>query len=240
MHLFHSSSLRISRLPILFLALSAVASCTSTSSLSGAQAVDRITDRLVESAELRTDVRSLRVCVHWIREVNPQAGVRVSEIGSRHGRGKGVEQELQHRFIDSLSNRLNVIEFELAEQEDPEVMTSGMEALIEAYGVTHILVGDFVRRGKELDVSVRLVEADTLLIVASANGPIPIAALGDDIRGYHRHPMSLVPFSGIRPAEGAGELAGVWTGDSESANDQRMSSTPLPVAGSVSVSVSAL
>ena len=180
MYELHSSSSRVLRLPILVLGLAAAASCASTSSRSGTQAVDRISDRLVEAAELRADVRAMRVCVHWIHELNPGTGARVMGSTLAHGGRGELEIKLQHRFIDSLSNRLNVVEFELAEKENPEVMSSGMMALMEAFDVTHILVGDFVRRGDGLDVSVRLVDAETFLIVASASGVVPVAALGDD------------------------------------------------------------
>ena len=176
----HLSSSRILRLPILVLGLAAAASCASIGSRSGAQAVDRITDSLVETAELRTDIRTLRVCVHWIHELNPPAGSRTMDIVMGHGGGAAMELQLHQLFIDSLSNRLHVIEFELAEGENPEVMSSGMKALVETFGVTHLVVGDFVRRRHELDVSIRLVDADTLLIVASASGVVPIAALNDD------------------------------------------------------------
>jgi len=196
----------------LTLGIALAAGCAATGSRTGTEAIERITDRLVDAVELRADVRALRVCVHWIHELNPDTGAPMIEGVSQHGGGNVIGTELQHRFIDALSNRMNVVEFELAENEDPELMSGGMQGLMETFGVTHVLVGDFVRRGGALDVSVRLVDAGTLLIVASANGIVPIEGLSDEIRdALDEKPMYRISprsHAGVAPADLDHDAAG--------------------------------
>jgi len=176
----HFSLWNVTSLAALLLAFLATTGCATTGTRVGSPAIEAITKRLIEGAELRTDIRSVTACVHYIHSLKPKAGTSAMRGVSGHGGNSPIGAELQQKFVVALSNHLNVVEFELIEASNPDLVMGNLKGLGASFGVTHVLVGEFVRREEELDVSVRLVDSESLLIVASASGFVPLRDLSDD------------------------------------------------------------
>ncbi len=77
-----------------------------------------------------------------------------------------------------------------------ESVTSGFEQALKETNATHLVVGEFVRRGNKLRVSVRLIDVDTGLIIATARGFVHVDELSDRAR---RAALDLPAASGSGP-----------------------------------------
>jgi TolB-like protein len=134
--------------------------------------VDRIAERLVQSARERADLRQLRVWVAEIRETRPKT-TRASATGDDL-----IGLQLEHELVIALATRLNVVESELLEptQDTPAKNVLGESAA--ARGATHVLVGDYVRQRDVLQITVRLIDANSRLIVAAARGEVKLSQVG--------------------------------------------------------------
>jgi hypothetical protein len=75
----------------------------------------------------------------------------------------------------ALANRLNVIESEIVTPR-PAEPASTLGDLASTYGVTHLIVGDISAASGELVVPVRLIDAETHIIVAAAIGTVALPA----------------------------------------------------------------
>jgi hypothetical protein len=135
--------------------------------------VERLAERLVQTARERTDLRQLRVWVAEIHETRPQTA-RASAGGASDDL---IALQLEHELVIALAMRLNVIDSELVEP----AATGASAALVEraaAQSATHVLVGDYVRQRDVLQVTVRLIDADSHLIAAAARGTVRLAQVG--------------------------------------------------------------
>jgi hypothetical protein len=142
--------------------------------------VDQLAERLVLTAKERADLRQIRVWVAEIRETRSQPtvptanGMPADLIGVR----------LEHELVIALATRLNVVESELLE---PGLVTTARAALGESAaqrGATHVLVGDYVRQRDAIQITLRLVDADSRLIVAAARGSVKLSEIG--LMGFDR------------------------------------------------------
>jgi len=140
--------------------------------------IERLADTLVRAAEVRIDVSAMRLCVHefqgstaeqvyghWVK----QQGLELSSVGAA----------LEHEFMVALSSRLHLLDSSLAGPGAPRLHADPLEAVADHVGATHALVGSFMRRDDQLAVSVRIVDARSLLIVAAARGVVPFAPLAE-------------------------------------------------------------
>ena len=160
----------------LSIALVIFSACVSSGEKSsGTKAIENIADRMIDAAERRIDVRNLRVSVQWIHNLGPTHTSGMWDTS--HGSQEGIGRRLQHEFVIALSRRLNVIEIELLTEEVEGLMAGGVSSLVTNYGITHVLVGDFVQEGNDLNVQVRLVDAESYQIVAAASGTISVRSL---------------------------------------------------------------
>jgi len=141
---------------------------TAPQTVPGAQeSVCAIVDRLVCIAELRTDLRSLRVSIHEFRRDAAAVDARVVSDRAREDR---IRHALEREFLLVLANRLYVVETGAASAAEDDAQAAPS-------GPTHLLVGDYVDRGEEIVLSVRLVDAHTGVIVAATRGTVPVPAL---------------------------------------------------------------
>jgi hypothetical protein len=130
--------------------------------------VERLAERLVQSARERADLRPMRVWVAEIRETRQET----ARVSVRESSGDVLGLRLEHELVIALAARLNVIESEVGEAE----LTAGAGAALgeraAARGATHVLIGDYVRQRDRLQLTVRLIDADSRLIVAAARGEV--------------------------------------------------------------------
>ncbi len=214
-----STSLRstISTATVALLAL-LVAGCTSTGTggagvaRSDARPLAALAEDLVRTAELRTDTSRVKVVVTGFQPAERD----VTAFGSaslQRMRDEAIGEKLVHEFVMALANRLNLIETELLEGASPS-RGADETAFVRAHGATHVLAGTWVRREDVLDISVRLIEVDTRLITASAQGVVPLKALGDSLLAEPASRESIAPFEGLRrvPPERVAETPPVFTG----------------------------
>lgn len=139
---------------------------------SAQQCVSAIVDRLVCIAELRADLRSLRVFIDEFRPDPLESSTRVVSDRARRDR---IRHALEREFLLVLANRLYVVETEPASVLDS--VYADPDAPIVPHGPTHLLVGDYVDRGEDVVLSVRLVDANTGVILAATRGSVPVSTL---------------------------------------------------------------
>ncbi len=166
-------------------------------------AVAKIADQLVKSAELRADLSTMRVIVYGNQEARPEKGLAYRNLSNPEELGF-ITRELEHEFMLALSGKLHLLDVELAGTNAPKLGQTSIQDAAEHYAATHVLVSEFVRHGDDLVVSARLIEAGTLLIVAAARGVVSVKQLSDYGRlalGEH------VPFEPAVSAGGALEQA---------------------------------
>ena len=144
------------------------------------KSVEEIGIRLVDAAQARFNVGSMRVWVYEIHETGPEPVVAVARYGVQpHHGGDEIGVALEHEFTIALSNHLYLVEAEFYTPLLGRTSGATQGDLAAARGATHLLVGDYQRKGSELLVSVRLVDVESRLIVAAASGVVPLAELGD-------------------------------------------------------------
>lgn len=160
-------------------ALLATAACATTPERPAPDAgpgleasVGRIAERLVRSAELRTNLRSVRTRIDTIEPEHGTAGRFAADEGERIG--TVLRRELMLVLVDDIY----LVDSD-ADPHDRATLGEVSRAADAPPGATHRLVGDYVCVGGDVYLSMRLVDARTHVIVAAARGPIPLAALGD-------------------------------------------------------------
>jgi FlgO protein len=146
-----------------------------------AEPVAALADDLMRSLEQRKDPRTMMVLVYEIHEVNtsnPHSGQGgdeeahiESEIGTR----------LEHELVVALSGKVNIVESEHADGRSAGPGDAGLRELAESYGANAVLAGDFVEKQGELHVTLRIVDIESMLIVAAASSMIPRSSLGQDL-----------------------------------------------------------
>ncbi len=154
----------------------AVSGCASVPA-EGRTSLDEIGTQLVEAAEFRANLGAMRVWLYEVHEIQPEAASGRSGVGRGHGDDL-IGAALAHEFVIALSGKLNLVDAELFTPQTFQESDASLGDRAAAYGVTHLLVGDYVRSGDELAVSIRLIEADSRLIVAAARGVVLRAELG--------------------------------------------------------------
>ena len=123
-----------------------------------------IAEQLIEAAELRANPNNMRVLVHF----------RTGD----DSRLAPVTSELERELITSLTGRLHLFDSGLTSN----TVRHDLEALVERLDVTHALVCDTALKHDRIVLSLRLVEHDSLRIVASAQGGVPLTELSDESR----------------------------------------------------------
>lgn len=134
--------------------------------------VSLIADHLVESARQRVELSQIRVVVREIgRLPSPPIDRRATGVPTQ--RADPISDALEHDFMIALASRVNVVESGIlgpTVQQIPAAST--LSELASSYGATHLLVGSYQRNEEVLVVSVRLIDADTKIIVAAARGKV--------------------------------------------------------------------
>ena len=176
-----SSPRAIRGTPAVLLAAVLVGSACSTYSDNerNGRSIAEIANELADVAETRADLRHVRAYVHAVNELAARDGRRYSTAA--------IATELEHQLLLALHSRFNVVDTELSKP-DPD---AGRDPLLAAdfYQATHLLIGDFARDGDELMLCLRLVDADSKLIVAASEGSVPFLNLSDDARASSRTPV---------------------------------------------------
>ena len=140
--------------------------------------IDRLAERLVQTARERADLRQIRVWVAEIQQTRPQTTRATATPDDMIG------LQLEHELVIALATRLNVVESEFVE---PSLAPPARGALSEgatARGATHVLVGDYVRQRDVIQITLRLIDAESRLIVAAARGEVKLAEVG--LMGFDR------------------------------------------------------
>jgi hypothetical protein len=137
-----------------------------------------LAERLVEAARQRVELNRVRVVVQDIRPL--QAALAQRPTANPSERADLVGVALEHAFVNALAVRLNVVESERVSPAVARAPASTLSDLASTYGATHLLVGDYQRRRGEVLVSVRLIEAESHLIIAAVSGRVPLPELVDE------------------------------------------------------------
>ncbi len=133
--------------------------------------VSAIAGRLVHALELRTDLQSVRLRLHAFQET--RARDRPVHDRNRLRRVHAIAEELELAFLVALSQRLHVVDPELARGETFGLPDTDADWTAIPVKATHFLIGSYIRRPHDrLVVSVRIVEAHSLLVVAASQGVI--------------------------------------------------------------------
>lgn len=141
--------------------------------------VDRLAERLVQTARERADLRQIRVWVAEIHETRPET----TRASMQETPDDLIGLRLEHELVIALATRLNVVEAELVEP-PPASPRAALGESAAARGATHVLVGDYVRQRDALQITLRLVDAESRLIVAAARGEVKLAEIG--LMGFDR------------------------------------------------------
>ena len=105
-----------------------------------------LASRLVEAAELRTDLSSVRVHLGGIRTSTRDEELARTSLSYMH-QLEALEMELEHELVMSLSPRMHVLDDELTREEHDGLLDPILVGV--RLGATHTLVGDFARRDQE-------------------------------------------------------------------------------------------
>ena len=191
--LYHGGMPRLasSWLPSLFIGLSLLSGCASLGFGSKQPTVASLSDQLVENLERRVTTSSVVVMVLRIHasptgqddeEGPPRSFPGATTVGGRrtedHHRGDPIGTELEHAFTLELSRRLNVLDTEHAKALGVNASEEDVRSLAIELGATHVLVGDYVTKQDGLTLSLRLIDPESLLIVAAVRGKIAASDLG--------------------------------------------------------------
>jgi len=142
-----------------------------------------LAERLVEAARQRVELNRVRVVVQEIRPLRfAPPGERAAANPPEGEDAVGVA--LEHGFVIALASRLNVVESEEVAPAVRHTPANTLGDVAATYGATHLLIGDYQRRRDGFLVSVRLVDAESHLIVAAVAGTVavPEIALSEDSR----------------------------------------------------------
>ncbi len=137
-----------------------------------------LAEQLVESARQRVELNQMRVVVREIHELRP-APVSPRAAAYPVRREDPIGHALEHEFVIALATRVNVVESEMVGPSTAEVSASTLSDLASTYGATHLLVGDYQKSEYVLVVSVRLIDADSHVIVAAARGTVAFPELDE-------------------------------------------------------------
>jgi len=138
--------------------------------------VAEIAGELVHAVEVRTDVSRMRVLVHEVLEGREEAPYAL-RTQTTTAQSAQLARELEHELVLALSSRLNLLAVDQAERGAQAAPQESMQSRAERFGATHALVGEFVREGDDLLVTVRLIDTENLLIVGVARGLVPLESL---------------------------------------------------------------
>ena len=169
----------------LAVALAAVLAACASSRTKAPQPLDvaGLAERLVEAARQRVELNRVRVVVQEIRPLRfAPPGERAAANPPEGEDAVGVA--LEHGFVIALASRLNVVESEEIAPAVRHTPANTLGDVAATYGATHLLIGDYQRRRDGFLVSVRLVDAESHLIVAAVAGTVavPEIALSEDSR----------------------------------------------------------
>jgi flagellar FlgO protein len=149
--------------------------CATTGPKLAGTDVSQIAEQLVESARQRVELGQMRVVVRAIEELHP-APTGPRPAGNPVQRTDPISETLEHEFVIALAGQLNVLESELVEPPVSSTTPSTLSEMASSYGATHLLAGDYQRSGDKLVVSVRLIDAESKIIVAAARGTVALPA----------------------------------------------------------------
>jgi len=100
-----------------------------------------------------------------------------------------VGLRLEHELVIALATRMNVIESEhddaLSNGNSVPASAPNAESIM-ARGATHLVVGDYVRERDVLQVNLRLVDAESRLIIAAARGAVRLGGVGTPAASFDR------------------------------------------------------
>lgn len=137
--------------------------------------VERLSGRLVAAAELRTDLNAMRLAVWPVEDALSEG--RSARASLEEG-AVSLGDELRDQFQVALSEHLHVFDAELAGASEESWRHSNPSRLASELGATHVLLGEVGRRGEDILLAIRLVDARTNLIVAAEREHLSAGSLG--------------------------------------------------------------
>jgi hypothetical protein len=169
-----------------WLAASALAACATVEPERHAEGddVEQLAARLVLAAQERTDLRPVRV---WVADVRPAESAQApqpvrtaahADPPDTPGPPDRIGERLGHELVLALATRLNVVETELAAADLAAQEGTTLQERAAARGATHLVLSDYLRRRDVLLTTVRLVDAESRLIVAAVRGEVRLGPGG--------------------------------------------------------------
>lgn len=143
------------------------------------RSVSEIAERLAASLEQRKDARALRILVYEIHATEA-SNPRVGRASAAPAHGDDLGTLLEHELVVALAPRLNIVEAERAAAGSELLVGAGLKRLAEHFGANAVLAGDYLREeGGGVRLSLRIIDVDSMLVVAAATGVIPAGGLDD-------------------------------------------------------------
>ena len=177
-------------------ALLVASSCSSPPLEGTLDSIEEVCEELVDNLEHRADAGSLRVLVYEIHATSPD-NPHVSRGGNQecapgHSHGDGLGSLLEHELVVRLSSHLNVVESEHAaprdeEEHEEEHEEVGLRTFAEHYGANAVLAGDYMTVGDQVVLTLRIVELQSMLVVAAARAVLPAESLTVLLEDDHDH-----------------------------------------------------
>ncbi len=146
--------------------------------------VDALAEELARVARQRTDLSSMRVCLHPITEI------QVDNLPPLSARYRNTDldylaEEITEELELALSSRFHLIDTDLFGEPPQPWALEGRESgsqVAEHFGATHLAVGTLVPHVDRLQLKIRLVDTGNWVIVATARGTVPLEFLSDRSR----------------------------------------------------------
>lgn len=146
--------------------------------------VDALAEELARVARQRTDLSSMRVCLHPVTEIQvdnlPPLSARYRTTDLDY-----LAEEITEELELALSSRFHLIDTDLFGQPPQPWALEGRESgsqVAEHFGATHLAVGTLVPHVDRLQLKIRLVDTGNWVIVATARGTVPLEFLSDRSR----------------------------------------------------------
>ncbi len=150
-----------------------------------------VADRLVSAIEKRTDLQRLRLLVYEIHPMLPQKprASRRHPAEAVHDQATPIGLVLEHEFVLHLSDHVNIVESEHADHQR-SATEAELKTVANRYGANAVLAGDYIQIGKDVYVSVRVIDVESMLVIGAARGVFrsrSLRRLGGHAQGEEDH-----------------------------------------------------
>jgi hypothetical protein len=151
-----------------------------------------VAERLVSAVERRTDLSRLRLLVyeiHPMSRLDPRANRRHPAVVVHHEASQ-IGAVLEHEFVLHLSEHVNIVESEHSDRHQDSADEAGLKAAAKHHDANAVLAGDYIQIGKDVYVSVRVIDVDSMLVIGAARGVLrsgSLRRLGGDSQAEAAH-----------------------------------------------------